>query len=509
MSYRVPANGPEPTWIDSEIGGKPAGGIRTTPPWGYHDIMFSGWLNNVHLAQGMMRWGKETGSADLQQKARLIINLALSAPQTGGIFPGLYNYERNVWKGCYWQPPARKAGTAEHGRQDAGYFETGWASKTAMLLLRYDRYYDQDSRIVPYVRSYADFIKSHLDECGCLPAWFTKDLNAVPNLRFNAQNGMHIAFLAALYELDGDGSHRAAAQRMADFLIREILPQQRWYDWETFYSCSAKPEETFDSRTGQWPRSTMSMIWAVEGFTALFDATGEQRYLQAAERTADYLSLYQSVWQPQFMISCYAFGGFLSQNSDAEWLEMRQCMCAEALVHVGIASGRQDLLERGVAALRASFALIHLPRNIDNKVFEGPMYPLGISPENADHEGVPQLCLRSGCDWGEGGALAAAAELLRLCGSVYIDPERTLAVGVDGVAVHSARRSGKAIHLKVENLLSKLPVPWDAPLELDLEIRASGTDDFTLTINRDFSMAVGKNKGNRPRIRLDASPSRS
>ncbi len=484
--YNPDDSGPLPTWLEFDIDGHPAGGIRATPSQWYYDIQFMGWWNNVHLAQGMTYWGRRTNKLSLIDKARRIIALALSAPQNDGIFPAVYNYEDKRWVGCYWKPGGdyQPAVLPKFWDFSSDYYQTCSASKTAALLLRYHRHYEKDERIVPYLKPYGDFVAARLDPTGCLPAWFTHDLVAVPYLRFNAEGGIHVSFLAELFTATGNEKYLTAARQMAEFLIREILPQQRWYDFETFYSCAAKPEATYDARTGQWPRCTLSMIWAVDGLTALYEATGDKSILAAAERSADYLSLYQSVWQPPFIITAYAFGGFVSQNSDGEWLDMRQCLCGEALVRIGIATGRQDLLERGVAALRSAFSVINHPRHIANGIFPTPSYPLGITAENIDHEGLPQLPLRSGSDWGEGGALASAAEVMRVTGGIYVNFDKNIAVGVDGVSVKSFGRDERHVYLEVDNLLGRLVVPYENSFPVDLTIAGLPRGDYQLSVNK-------------------------
>jgi hypothetical protein len=494
-AYDPEHSGPVPTWLEFEIDGHPAGGIRATPSQWYNDIQFMGWWNNVHLAQGMHYWGRRRNDRSLIEKARRIVTLAVSAPQNNGIFPAVYNYKDRRWHGCYWKMEAAYDATVlpKYWDFSSDYCQTCSASKTALLLLRYHRHYEPDARIVPYVIPYAEFIAARLDRNGCLPAWFTKDLTAVPYLSFNAEGGVHLSFLTELFSATGEKKYLRTAQKMAEFLIANILPQQRWYDFETFYSCASKPEATYDQRTGQWPRCTLSMIWAVDGLTALYESTGDKRILTAAEQAADYLCLYQSVWQPPFIITAYAFGGFISQNSDAEWLDMRQCLCGEALVRIGVATGRQDLLERGVAALRSAFSLINHPRHVANGIFPTPSYPLGITAENIDHEGLPQLPLRSGSDWGEGGALASAAEVLRCIGAIYLDFHKNTAVGVDGVSIKNFRRIERHLDVELDNLLASLAMPYENSFPADLVIAGLPPGDYLLSINKGRQISVSIN----------------
>src|SRR5262249_2812775 len=148
----------------------------------------------------------------------------------------------------------------------------------------------------------------HIDSNGCLPAWFNSSLQPVAHLRFNGEGGVHLWFLSEVYKVSGDEKYLNAAGKLAAFMEKQILPQQRWYDFETFYSCASKPEGTFDARTGQWPQCTLSMIWAIDGFTSLYEVTRRKEHLDVAEAVADYTALYQSVWQPHFLITAYAFG---------------------------------------------------------------------------------------------------------------------------------------------------------------------------------------------------------
>lgn len=494
-AYDPEHSGALPTWLEFEIDGRPAGGVRATPSQWYYDVQFMGWWNNVHLAQGMNYWGRQRNDQSLVEKAQRIVTLAVSAPQNNGIFPAVYNYKDRTWCGCYWKmdTPYNPTVLPKYWDFASDYYQTCSSSKTAALLLRYHKHYEPDARIVPFVVPYAQFITTRLDRNGCLPAWFTKELDPVPYLRFNAEGGVHIWFLTELFSVTGEKKYLETARRMADFLTANILPQQRWYDFETFYSCASKPEATYDPRTGQWPRCTLSMIWAVDGLTSLYEATGDKNILTAAEQVADYLCLYQSVWQPPFIITAYAFGGFISQNSDAEWLDMRQCLCGEALVRLGVVAGRQDLLERGVAALRSAFSVINHPRHIANGIFPTPSYPLGITAENIDHEGLPQLPLRSGSDWGEGGALASAAEVLRQIGAVYVDFSRNNSVGVDGVSVKSARRIDRQLDVEIDNLLARLGMPYENSFAADLLIAGLPGGEYRLSINKDRSIDVSVN----------------
>jgi hypothetical protein len=498
-----PANsGPLESWLEFDLDGRPCGGIRATPAQWYYDIQFSPWWNNVRDAMGMYWWGMR-GDASLVAKARRIVNLSLAAPQHEGIFPSIYNYRDKRWVGCYWKPaedfnahwtfpstwdPKRIPTNFWNSRSD--YYQTSAASKTGVYLLRFRRLCEDEPRILPFLQAYGDFLLAHVDSNGSLPAWFNKDLEPVRQLRFNGEGGIHIWFLIELYAATQEKKYLETSKRLADFMNREILPSRRWYDFETFYSCSIKPENFLDEFTGQWPQCTLSMLWAIDGFASLHQATGNTDYLSAAEAVADYAGFFQAVWQPHFIITAYAFGGFRSQNSDAEWLDMRQSLFGESFARLGLMTGRQDLLERGVAALRSSLAIINHPRLIQNDIFRYPRYPLGIEPENIDHEGLPQDPLRSGFDWGEGGALASAAGLMQQLGGAFIDFKRSIGVGVDGVYVKSFTHEGRQVRLNLHNQLAALPFPYSDPYRLELRIQGLPAGTYQLVVNGGAAVSI-------------------
>jgi hypothetical protein len=134
----------------------------------------------------------------------------------------------------------------------------------------------------------------------------------------------------------------------------------------------------------------MSMSWALQGFLALHEATGEQRFLESAASVADSASLFQAVWAPEFVVTAYPFGGVSSQLGDAEWLDQRAHRFADPFVRIGLLMGRNDLVERGVAAARSSLTLTSHPRHRANGIYTHTDFPTGLGPENVDHEGFPQ-----------------------------------------------------------------------------------------------------------------------
>ncbi len=495
MVHRDPA-GPAAweTWQQWEEGGEPMGALRLTAPQWFHLAYNTAWWNNVADATGLYFWGRQLGDDSLVDKARRIVNLTLSAPQADGLFPSLYDLQERHWKRSMWRFPGPEYDpdeTRTYWNWEDGDYQTASASVTAGYLMQVHRLYDQDPRIVAYVRRFGDFLIERMAPDGSVPAWFDENLEPRLSMRWNADGGAHAWVLSELFRATGEDRFRQAAVRAAEFLLDEVLPTHRWIDFEALYSCAVKPETFFDTRTGQPPRNAMSMSWALQGFVSMYETTGERRYLEAAEEVADYASLMQAVWAPHFIITAYPFGGFTSQIGDAEWLDQRDHRFAGILVQLGLLTGRQDLMERGVAAARSSLALVTHPRHVENGIYNAPTFPLGLGPENIDHEGFPQTPLRSGPSWAEVGGLVAAADVLRQLGGIHVDVERDLAVGVDGLAVAGYALEGRTLRIQLSRLLAALPVPHDASYSALL--RVDGLPDegsFNLVIGNEAPVAL-------------------
>ncbi len=160
---------------------------------------------------------------------------------------------------------------------------------------------------------------------------------------------------------------------------------------------------------------------------------GHPEYMVAARKALDVMSLYQNVWPISYRRIAYTYGGFGVQNSDGEYDDARQSQFAETLCDFGVETGRPDLFERGVAAARASLALINHPLHERLGIYPNPNYPLGLEPENDGHGGSDEQNGRSGFDWAEGSGLAGIAAIVQKYGSTYHDPHGWT-VKIDGVA---------------------------------------------------------------------------
>jgi hypothetical protein len=144
------------------------------------------------------------------------------------------------------------------------------------------------------------------------------------------------------------------------------------------------------------------------------------------------------------------------------------------------------LLERAVAAARASVVLINHPRHqgANNIYRHTNLYPVGLGPENIDHEGHPQSAMRTHPGWGEAsGVFTGLAEALSQLGGAYVDLERKLAVGVDGLRIDSAILDGRSLRLAVVGSLAQLPQPWDQAYLTELRVVGLQPGKYRLMIN--------------------------
>ncbi|MBK8034589.1 MAG: hypothetical protein IPK17_34825 [Chloroflexi bacterium] len=489
-AHQAPAGYPDlPSWLEWELDGVRVGGYRNNAPQWYDLIGNTMFWNNVRDAVALYWWRQRLHDEDLLDKARCGLNLALAAPQHEGLFPTIYRFQDQRWQNNHWEPPLaldpqRTGLLCERYFNDySESYHTASMSKTAAHLLRYMRLCEADPRILPYVRRYADFIVTHLDENGCLPAWFSPSLRPNAHLRFNGESGVHVWFLAELYQVTREETYLNAAKRLASFIAQELLPRQRWLDTECYFSCGSKAMDFHDAYQQQEPRGSLAMIWSAEGFAALYRATADQSYLKLGEQVLDYALFFQAVWQPHYIVTAYAFGGWNTDNGDAAWLDARQGEFADILIYYGMALGRQDLIERGVASARAGLTLINHSRHIENDIYAFPNFPLGLGPENIDHEGFPQSTMRTDASWGEVAGLCGAADVMRQLGGVYLDAEKNLAVGVDGVVLSGTSISDGTIRISLANSLNNLPMAYSETFSVQLRVVGLADGWYEIIIN--------------------------
>jgi hypothetical protein len=242
-------------------------------------------------------------------------------------------------------------------------------------------------------------------------------------------------FMALLANVDPDERWLATASRMADFVESQVLPEHRWYDYETFFSCSKQASDPRDPRTGVLPQNSQSKWWAAEGMRLLAELTGDARHLVLLNRCLEDLIWHQQVWNAPYL-SIDTFGGFGSMNTDGEWNDARQGCIAPVLMDSYLLTGDPHHFERGVAALRACYTTMLHPAM--RAVAPGNMaryreQDRGAIYENYAHLGFDRLC--AGYlepDWGAGTAAWATAHAANFYGEIFIDLHGRQVFGIDG-----------------------------------------------------------------------------
>lgn len=415
-------------YFEVEIDGKICGGVCAG--WGYQNgwVSWQPWFNNLRSAWGMRWWGKKLNTPGWIDKADKMLNLALAAPMDQGAVPTTYDSKKKEWRGCLIVP-----------RNDCYYDLTNMAWK-GIWMLEWARLPEcpRKEEVLKQCREMAAYMMKFQNSDGSYPTWLTKDHKVVPILDHSAQTALPAWFIAELSMLDKDAKMADSARRGADFLTKEVVDQQYWYDFETFFSCSPKvchqvngksdDEAMRDPHTLAPPQNTLSMHWAAEALRSVTKLTGDQKYMPYALKSLDMMNLYQNVWPITYRQTAYTYGGFGVQNSDGEYDDARQAQFGTTLCDFGAELGRRDYFERGVAATRASQTLINHPLHAEFGIYPNPNYPLGLQPENCCHGGGDHQAGRTGFDWGEGSGLTSMAWLLEKYGPTY----SKLSVIVDG-----------------------------------------------------------------------------
>ena len=437
-------------------------------PWYQREFLSiwnQAWFSSLRSASGLFRYARDIGDEELLRKARLTKELALVAPLDDGLFPSVIGTENTTvtidgreyvrpqgWEHAKWGNSNRCP--HDHGISSEWYHILD-ASWTALLMLQWYEELEKDDRLIDYATTYAERLLTLQDEDGFFPGWLHPETHeSGPVMNKTPETSMSVTFLLKLAEISGEQKYRDAALRAMDAVLVEIVPEGRWEDFETFWSCCSWGRETYlggkVERNAMHKQNTFSMFWTAEALLAAYRETGVRNYLEWGRRTLDELSMAQQVWQPPF-IYVPALGGFGVMNADGEWNDSRETLFAELFLDYYRETGDPNYFERGVSALKSGFIMMYCPENAEVKQMWEKVYSwfgpedYGFTMENYGHGGITSpdgegMGVFTIYDWGNGAAAEAAMRILDHYGHVFIDRERERAFGVDQVTV---RRSGQ------------------------------------------------------------------
>lgn len=366
-------------------------------PWGKWDqsapdAWFNSWFQTLRTAYGWYLYGKQSNDTVIEHKAESVLNLILTSPRDGGAFSTIYLVNDKRW--------VRSDGWAGYS-DDYHAFDMSW---TGYWMLRWIEDLDpgRKEEVLRFLRPYGDFLLQHQLASGVIPAWYNRDLVPRQEFRdFNAETAGSAFFLAELSGVTGDRKYLGAAQKAMAFITREVLPRQRWFDFETFLSCARKPYSFYDPWTAQFPQNNLSQTQAAAAWLRIYQITHSLEALKAGTRVLDYLLLTQQVWNNP-ALSPKMVGGFTTQNTDAEWSDAREAYDAALLWSYYRATGSQEYLERAVAAARSTFA---------------------VAPwENWAHTGyMDESGALTGIHWGQGSGMTSVEIMSAAMGDGLID----------------------------------------------------------------------------------------
>jgi len=423
-----------------------------------NDSWFNVWFNALRTAYGMFVCGKQVDDKQLMRQAENVLNLALLAPQKDGIAPTIFYIDST---GGHWV--ADHAWGGIDGGNNLPMFHNAW---TCYWLLQWsDLVPERKAEILRFTGAFAGFLLSHQQASGVIPSWYDPaTLAPVEVFRDeNAETAGAALFLTEYYARTNKERYLATAEQAMRYIFTTIVPQRKWFDFETYFSCSRKPIGFYDTYTQQNPQNTLSMHQAAEACYELYKLTGKQQYKERGLEIMDYLCLYQQVWSPRWL-SRELFGGFGVQNTDAEWSDSRQGYFAVTLMNYYELTGEKEYFERGVAALRAMFSL-----------FESPTSPR--TAENYGHSGFDRPAGVTGLHWGTGSSVVSIHLITNKYGDAYVDGAGKWGVGIDGCRIPSVKVSDAAISVDILDNLS-------TPRTINLKFGRLMTREYEVTVNK-------------------------
>lgn len=398
----------------------------------FRSIWNQAWFNSLRSASGLYRYAIRTNNNVYRNYALMTKELALSFPQQNGFFPSVIatEMEEITVNGKKYN---RSKGWATHYFANSNRNPYTWNPKespyhildmsfTANQMLIWYNELEKDERLLSYAKTYADALIGIQFADGFFPAWLSlKDLKPLSHLNAAPETSMSVSFLFNLYKITHIEKYKKAAIKAMEAVINNNIYNGQWEDFETYWSCSRFGSDTLVGkkllRNNQFKQNTLSVFYTAEALLRAYEITEDARYLKTGQRVLDEMLLYQAVWQPKFM-AIRTLGGFGVMNGDAEWSDSRQSLFAPLIIEYGELLKNEEYIQRGIAALKASFTMMYTPLNPATMSQWQQRWPFfaqadyGFMMENYGHDGTTNnKGLGIGeftiYDWGNGAAAEA------------------------------------------------------------------------------------------------------
>jgi hypothetical protein len=236
-------------WREGEFEGKRIGGTI----WQTHigdpkegrapEIKNQAWFNNLRVAYGMYHYGTKWCDKALVEKACLMKNLVLAAPSQKGIFASVLSLGR-------WLISWVK-GTRAH--ENCDFYHTADDAWTGYWILQWYRDFEQEKDLLQKATALGEFFVEAQLPSGAIPSWVQiKDghIEPVPPLEESATTACPAFFLVELYKATGERKFLAAAEKAAEYIEKNIIPENKWFDFELYFTVCGKKGELRDEYTG-------------------------------------------------------------------------------------------------------------------------------------------------------------------------------------------------------------------------------------------------------------------
>jgi hypothetical protein len=377
------------------------------------EVWNNAWFLNIRTAYGLMFFGHYWHNDKLTKKANKILNTLLQLPRNKGLLPSIIlPAKNNADEFSFINGVKAFMFTDEYHVVDS-CLAMYWALK-----LNHD--FENNNLIIRKSNQLKEFIKAIQLENGAIPTYIklTKDNKMMINedLLNSASSGATLMFLMELFKITKNEEILTIAERIANFLENDILSENKWH---------------------------------------------EHKYLEIGEHILSILSLFQQVWDMPY-ISFNTFGGFGVQNADAELSDARQALFVRTYMEYYLETGKEEYMERGIAALRASWALQLLTEyeEICSGNLEGIETLDGVDRgcvcENYGHSGidfrVPGYVM---FDWGVGTAAMATAYTKKHFGDIFIDYKFKKLWGICGIQIEDFTLNKHIIKINLKKIKEK------------------------------------------------------